>query len=69
MSDQAMTARRPSDPQVALCQTCQQSRPLKEFLPSRHTPDGRLAKCLTCIRVRAENDRVAREARMQKVAR
>ena len=50
--------------QTAVCTTCQQPRPVKEFLAAPHAPSGRLEKCTPCIRGAAAADRELRQQRL-----
>ena len=55
--------------QTDICTTCQQPRPLKEFLVSPHLPSGRLEKCIACIRGAAAADREQRQQRIDRIKR
>lgn len=45
------------------CEVCGKKKPESKFLPSQHSPTGRLPKCIDCIRKAAEGHRIDRERR------
>ncbi|GEM_PF-1083771 len=51
-----------------VCDTCGEEQDLKAFRPAPHGSGGRLPTCLSCIRARAERDRLEREKRLAEAA-
>lgn len=53
----------PEPPKTKLCTGCGANHPLSKFLPTKFTDDGLTDNCLTAIRARSEQERLAREKR------
>lgn len=50
-----------AEPFGKTCAQCRMDRPIGRFPRCKHTPNGRLDKCMDCITASAQRDRIARE--------